>query len=368
MKRIALNGRFTSNKQPTGMHKAAFRLFDQILRRNRDFEFVVFADSLFPGVKAWERLPNIILVETPFQDWSKSHGHLWEQLQLSRLCEHFGCSLAHHPITTSPARKSKCKSVVTLHDLSYYRHPEWYSRTYRAGYSACATRGLKHADRVVTVSNYVFTQAQDFLRIPGDRLRMVHNGAIPLPPPSSVVESRAPYILCVDALNPQKNLTRLIRAFQILRKEFKELELYLMGQPQPGTSKTDARLAKLKDSRGVWKLGYLSEVELADAYARAAVFCYPSLEEGFGLPVLEALYMGTPVVTSNTSSLPEIAGPCSVLIDPLSVEAIAEGLRQALHFTTHQRNYFAQQGREWTTRFSWTAAADAYLKIYAELI
>jgi len=367
MKRIALNGRFTSSKQPTGTQKVAFHLFDQILRRNRDFELVVFADSLFPGVKAWEKLPNTHFVETPLQDWSRSHTHLWEQLQLPRHCQQFGCTLAHHPITTSPARKSKCKSVVTLHDLNYYRHPKWYSRTFRAAYSMFATRGLKHADRVVAVSNYVFKQAHDLLRIPEDRLRMVYNGAVSLPAPSPS-EAEAPYILCVGASPPHKNLSRLIRAFQILRKEFKDLELHLVGQPISGINKNNANLAQLMKMPGVIKLGYLSDEDLSTAYAGAAVYCYPSLEEGFGLPVLEALSLGTPVVTSNASCLPEIAGPCAVLVDPRSIEAIANGLRQALQFTPEQRSYLTQQGREWVSKFSWTAAADAYLQIYSELI
>jgi glycosyltransferase involved in cell wall biosynthesis len=368
MKRIALNGRFTGSKHPTGTQKAAFHLFDQILRRNRDFEFVVFADSLFPGVKAWDKLPNTLFVETPLQDWSPSHGHLWEQLQLPHHCRHYDCGLAHHPITTSPARKGNCKSLVTLHDLNYYRHPEWYSASFRTAYKLCATHGLKQADRVVTVSNYVFNQARDFLKIPEDRLRMVYNGAIPLPSAPPLAAPSAPYILCVGAMPPNKNLARLIRAFQILRKEFNELELHLVGQPHPRMNKKNPKLSKLMNSRGVIKLGYLSDSELASAYAGAAVYCYPSLEEGFGLPVLEALSIGTPVVTSNASCLPEIAGPCAVLVDPYSVEAIAEGLRHALHFTPDERSFLARQGREWTSKFSWAAAADAYLQIYSELI
>jgi glycosyltransferase involved in cell wall biosynthesis len=367
-KRIALNGRFTGSKQPTGTQKVAFHLFDQILRRNRDFEFVVFADSLFPGVKAWEKLPNTLFVETPLQDWSTAHGHLWEQLQLPRYCHHYGCTFAHHPTTTSPAKKGNCKSLVTLHDLNYYSHPKWYSASFRAAYGYCATRGLKQADKVVAVSNYVFNQARELLRIPEERLGMVYNGVAPLPPASFSIKTSAPYLLCVGALPTHKNLARLIRAFQIVRKEFDGLELHLVGQPPQRLIKKIPRLSRLMNSPGVVKLGYLSDTELASAYAGAALYCYPSLEEGFGLPVLEALSIGTPVVTSNTSSLPEIAGPCAVLVDPYSVEAIAEGLRQALHFTPEVRSFLARQGREWATRFSWAATTDAYFQIYSELI
>jgi len=368
MKRIALNGRFTGAKNPTGTQKAAFQLFDHILRRNHTFEFVVFADSFYPGVSAWERLPLVTFVETPFQEWSKFHGQVWEQLQLPRLCRYFDCDLAHHPITTSPARKSACKSLVTLHDLNYYRHPEWYSLSFRTAYALCATRGLRHADRVVTVSNYVLQQAQKLLRIPEERMRMVYNGTIPLPRIPKPTEIEAPYILCVGGLPPQKNLARLIRAFQLVRKEFEGLELHLAGQAHSRMNRKNRRLAKLMNSPRVKKLGYLSDEELAAAYAGASVFCYPSLEEGFGLPLLEAMSSGTPVVTSNASCLPEIAGSAAVLVDPLSVNAIAEGLQVALRFTPEERSFLAAQGRERTAQFTWTHAATAYMQIYAELL
>jgi len=367
MKRIALNGRFTGSPQPTGTQKVAFHLFDQILRRNREFEFVVFADSRFPGVAEWWDLPQTHLVEVPFQSWSKGHAHLWEQAELPRLCLVNECSVAHHPITTSPIWKSGCKSVVTLHDLNYHLHPKWYTASFRLAYALCATRGLRKAERVVAISNYVFEQARDLLPIPVERLRMVYNGAIPLQVKEPEEPPANPYILCVGALPPHKNLVRLIKAYQLLRGEFDGLELHLVGRPHPRMSRNDRALSRLLRSPGLTMLGYLSDSELAQAYAGAAVYCMPSLEEGFGLPLLEAMSVGTPVVTSQASCLPEVAGPSAVLVDPYKVEAIAAGLRQALRFTPAEKESRAAQGKAWASRFSWAATADAYLKIYAEL-
>lgn len=367
MNRIALNGRFTGTSQPTGTQKAAFHLFDQVLRRNRDFEFVVFADSRFPGVTEWQNLPQTKIVETPFQDWSKKSAHYWEQASLPRLCGHFRCDVVHHPITTSSWWKNGCKSVVTLHDLNYYLHPEWYSASFRMAYALCATPGLRGADRVVTISNYVFNQACDLFRIPENRLRMVYNGTVSLAVDPSLQKSVTPFVLCVGAHPPHKNLVRLIKAFQLIRADFDGLELHLAGRPHPHMERENHELPALLTSPGVKTLGYLSDTDLANAYTAADVFCFPSLEEGFGLPVLEAMSVGTLVVTSNVSCLPEIAGPSAILVDPHSVEAIAGGLRQALRLSPVERESRTAEGRAWATKFSWATTADAYLKIYAEL-
>ncbi len=114
-------------------------------------------------------------------------------------------------------------------------------------------------------------------------------------------------------------------------------------------------------------LGYLSEQELADAYAGAKLFCYPSLEEGFGLPVLESMILGGLVLTSNLSCLPEVSGPSAILVDPMSVDAIANGIRTGLNFSGDERARRVAEGQAWAARFTWDAAAGEYLKIYDEI-
>ncbi len=153
----------------------------------------------------------------------------------------------------------------------------------------------------------------------------------------------APTSCAVGSLQPHKNLPRLIRAYQQIRGEFPGLDLWVVGRPQPRFS-DQAELAGLLKSPGVKLLGYLSEADLMAAYRHARVYCYPSLEEGFGLPLLEAMQAGTLVVTSNLSCLPEIAGPASELVDPLSEEAIAGALRKTLTFSPGRTAAAARRG------------------------
>jgi len=364
---VALNGRFSGTPQPTGTQTVAFQLFDAIIRTRRDIEIVVFADPRFPGVEAWGKIAGTRLVTVPFQDWSRGRAQLWEQFRLPQLCRQWSCPIAHHPISTSPLWRRGIKSVVTLHDLNFYLHPEWYTSGFRLVQAFTLIPGAKRAERVVTISNYVFGQAKEHFGIPAERLRMVYNAVKPMEAKvTRETDDHRPRLLCVGSLQPHKNLSRMIRAFQRLQAEIPDLELHVVGRPQARFAK-DPELPGLLGSKGVKLLGYLSEEELANAYFNSTVFCYPSLEEGFGLPILEAMSVGAVVVTSNASCLPEIAGGGAILVDPFSVEAIAAGVRQALTLDSATRAGMIAKGREWARRFTWQRAADEYLKIYSEL-
>jgi glycosyltransferase involved in cell wall biosynthesis len=364
--KVALNCRFSGTLQPTGTQTAAFQLFDAILRAQRSIELVIFADARFPGVEAWKTIPAIHFVSVPFQNWSRGRSQLWEQFQLPRLCRQWKCGLAHHPISTNPVWHHGCKSVVTLHDLNFYLHPEWFTRGFRWVQNLAIIQSSRYAQRIVAISKYVCDHAKKHLPVSADRLRIVYNGVKPLRANGAATGPRR-RLLCVGSLQPHKNLPRLIRAFQQLRSEFPDLELHVVGRPQPRFAK-DPDLPRLLESPGVKVLGYLSEQALADAYATSAVFCYPSLEEGFGLPILEAMSVGTIAVTSNVSCLPEVAGGRAILVDPFSVESIADGLRQALTLEPSKREQMVIAGRDWAQQFSWGRAADEYLKIYSELL
>ncbi len=368
MPRIALNGRFSGTPQPTGTQTVAFALFDAIVRAlDRDTELVIFADSRFPGIAAWREAPNATVVETPFQDWSRGKAQLWEQFVLPHHARARGCRIAHHPITTSPIWKNGLRSIVTVHDLNFYHHPEWFSWKIRAVFMFTIVPGMRLADRLVTISNYVRDDVQRTFRAPDAAMRMVYNGVKPLALSPGPPAPDKPYLLCVGSLQPHKNLARLIRAYRLVKADYPDLELHVVGRPQPRFA-ANPELPALLGTPGVRVLGYLSEQQLGDAYRGAELFCYPSLEEGFGLPLLEAMTAGTLTLTSDASCLPEIAGGHSALVDPASDESVAEGIRRVLGLTPEQRAECVANGREWAAKFTWQAAARDYLAIYRELL
>jgi len=362
MSRVALNGRFSYALQPTGTQTVAYHLFDAIIRSSRDFEIVVFADPAFPGISEWGSVPKTKLIPVPFHEWSRSRAQLWEQLVLPWRCRREGCEIAHHPINTSPAFSPGVKSLVTLHDLNFLLHPEWYTRSFCLAYQMCALPGFQRADRVVAISDYVKDQAGVTLKIPATRLGRIYNGVKVLEA-APAAPGRARYIICVGSLQPHKNLPRTLRAFRSLRKIYPDLELRIVGRRQTRFVQ-DPELAELLETPGLEFLGYISDQELAQAYSDAALFCYPSLEEGFGLPVLEAMSLGTPVITSNVSCLPEISGGCAELVDPLSEPAIEAAMRKILDWSDAERSAVVQKGRAWAQKFTWEVAAEAYIDVY----
>jgi glycosyltransferase involved in cell wall biosynthesis len=234
-------------------------------------------------------------------------------------------------------------------------------------YALCAVPGVKASRRVVTISKYVREQAEKHFHLHPSQVNTIYNGVKTLHPISIPRQAGPRYLLCVNSLQPHKNLVRMIKAYLLVKQEHPDLELHVVGRPQPRFA-GDKELCSFLASPGVKVLGYLSEDDLASAYARATVFCYPSLEEGFGLPVLEAMSIGSLVLTSNVSCLPEISGPSVELVDPLSVSAITAGLRRLLALSDAERANRIRKGKRWAAKFSWQAAAQAYLNIYEELL
>ncbi len=365
---VALNCRFSGTLQPTGTQTAAFALFDAIVRLpERESPLVIFADPKFDGIGEWGDIRDVTLAPVPFSDWSRGKAQLWEQFALPGLCRKMHCAVAHHPITTSPFLTRGVKNVVTLHDLNFLKHPEWYSRSFRAVYSVTALPGLFRARRVVAISEYVREEASQRLGIEPERLRRVYNGVRFAIHEEPFAHSNVPYVLCVGSLQPHKNLARLIMAFRLLRERAPDLELWIAGRPQGGFTEMP-ELRDLLGTPGLQMLGYLSDEELQAAYANALAFCYPSLEEGFGLPMLEAMVCGTLVVASNASCLPEISGGHAELVDPLSPESIAAGIQAVLDLPPEERATRIRRARGWADGFTWQAAAWQYLNIYRELM
>lgn len=366
MDRVALNGRFCHHRHPSGTHTASFHLFDAILRNPRSLEMVVFADPEAPGVGEWRNLPGTIFHPVPFRSWSRARCQLWEQTVFPRRARRLGCGLGHHPMNTSPARPGKVRSLVTLHDLSFLLHPEWYHWTFRLAYRWVCLPGLQRVEKVVVISNYIRDQAILHLPITADKLRVISNGLVLLAE-AEPIRDVPPFIFAVGSYQPHKNLSRLLHAHRKLRQQFPNLELRLAGIPEKGF-RYETELGGQLEAPGVVRMGYLDAKTLTAHYRAAKVFCFPSLEEGFGLPVLEAMSQGTPVVTSRASCLPEVAGEAALLVDPTSVDEITQGLRTMLTMSEEERNRWARDGRERAAQFSWDRAARQYLDLYREIL
>jgi glycosyltransferase involved in cell wall biosynthesis len=280
-----------------------------------------------------------------------------------------GCDVVHitNPAGVPRVRKGQ-RLVVTVHDLAFEHFPEAFPPRWLRLYRAGLTAAVRRADAIVTPSR---ATADDVIARSGVAASRVH--VTPLaafeatgtPADADELASRgvrAPYVLFVGTLEPRKNLDRVIDAYRRLAADGLPHTLVVngpvgWGTPVPGRDRAGAGAGRI-----VWTDG-LHEPALDALYRGADAFDYPSLYEGFGLPVLEALARGVPVVTSTTSSLPEVAGDAAVLVDPTDVVAITEGLRRVLTDEALRAD-LAQRGPAQAARFSWAATARATLDVY----
>lgn len=272
-------------------------------------------------------------------------------------------------MTTSPAFNLGVRSIVTLHDLNFALRPEWYSPRFRAVYRVTALPGLRAADMVVAVSDHVREEALRCLRLRPEDTYRVYNGtnelrSDPAPEPQ---KTGTRYILSVGSLQPHKNLKRIVDAFLLVSEACPNLELWVVGRKQPRFRNNNEEENLLRHPK-IRSLGYLPDAELYEIYVNAAAFCYPSIEEGFGLPILEAMQAGVPVVTSDRSCLPEIAGGAAELADPFSVSSIANALKKMLSLSLSERDRVVSTGAARAKQFSWHTSAEAYLQLYRKLL
>jgi glycosyltransferase involved in cell wall biosynthesis len=259
------------------------------------------------------------------------------------------------------------RSVVTVHDLGWQVHPELYDRRLRWMYGGLFPWVLRRADRFIAVSRYT---ADDLVRragVPASRIDVIYHGLDPVfstrrdQPASS---SETPYVLAVGGVSPRKNTRRLIAAFSRWRARGARRAKYRLLIT--GTS-LDREFSRNGGGlpEGVSLLGYVDKAELPGLYAGAAAFLYPGIYEGFGLPIIESMACGTPVITSRTGAAPEIAGGAAILVDPFDLDSIAAGLDQAT--IPEEAERLRTLGFERIAPFDWGTAAAATLDVYRRL-
>jgi glycosyltransferase involved in cell wall biosynthesis len=254
---------------------------------------------------------------------------------------------------------------VTVHDLGWEIHPELYERRVRLMYRALFPWAVRRADRFIAVSRHT---ADDLIRragVPASRIDVVYHGLDPIfRPPADPPKVDDPYLLAVGGVSPRKNTRRVIEAFTRWRATGGQRRSYRLLVT--GTS-LDSEVSR--DSaglpEGVVLLGYVPTAELPRLYAGASALLYPGVYEGFGLPILEAMACGAPVVTSTTGAAPEIAGEAGVLVDPFDVDSIAAGLERVTEPEEARR--LRALGVERARGFTWDAAAAATVEVYRSL-
>lgn len=267
--------------------------------------------------------------------------------------------------------------VITAHDLSHVRYPQFHPAERVAFLSKHLRAALERADQVVTDSHFVAGEIAEVYRIPQSKITVTHLGAgaeFRERSAEEVAQTLARFglryrgfVLSVATLEPRKNVERLVAAYCALPEDMRlAFPLVLVGGGGWRDSDLRARIQELEAKGEAMRTGYLPRAQVVDLYSAAAVFAYPSLYEGFGLPVLEGFASGTPVLTSNVTSMPEVSGGAAVEVDPLSVDAIADGLGRLLA-NADLAGRHAELGLSRAKAFSWRACAEQTLAVYRKM-
>lgn len=262
------------------------------------------------------------------------------------------------------------RAVSTFHDL-FVMTSEYSTPDYRARFSTLAQHAAERSDRIAAVSAFTAGQTADLLGFPRERIVVVPHGVDPPPqfPDNELKDFRhehglqRPFLLNVGALQERKNIIRLVEAFERLPGE---LLLVLAGSTGYGGERIAARIAASPAGERIRQLGYVDDDAKAKLYRTAHALAFPSLDEGFGIPILEAMSASLPVLTSNCSAMPEVAGDAAVLVDPHNSAAIAEGLERIVE-DEDLRQSLREKGLARAAEFTWPQAAEKMLALYREL-
>ena len=276
--------------------------------------------------------------------------------------------VVHGPNFVVPPARNAAR-LATVHDLTAVRFAELVTSDV-GRYPALIRRAVAGGAHVHTVSQYVADEVIDTFAIPPDRVHVVPNG---VPPVAGGVAARGlamagggPYVLALGTIEPRKDLPSLVQAFDAVAACEPELRLVIAGPDGWGTAELARAIDGAAHRSRIVRRGWVAPGERADLLAGATVFAYPSRYEGFGIPPLEAMTAGVPVVTTRAGALPETVGDAALLVDAGDVDALGSAIAAVLHDTTRRAGLVAR-GRVRAARFSWRATADGLAAVYGEM-
>ncbi len=368
---------FSQNYRNGGVSRYIRYLLTELAKRPGEHEYTVFVN----GNEVVERLnahhPQITYLSAPWPESRPAARVAWEQFTLPNLLRQKHIDVLHSPVNVLPTwLPSNCATVVTLHDLAFLRFPEVLTQAKRMYHRAFTVRSLRHATRLIAVSESTRQDIHELVGIPLERIQTVYpciNEHF-----SNVIEEEQVtmfrqkkglsegYILYMGTLEPRKNIPTLLDAYAQLRRNSRVREkLVLAGGKGWLYDAIFEKVRQLNMEADVIFPGFVADSEQALWYAAASTFAYPSLYEGFGLPVAEALASGIPTVTSNVSSLPEAGAGVALCVNPRDVQALSEALYKSLNDTTF-RQHCQRMASSIIQRFSAATMAAQTITVYEQ--
>ncbi|QCJ45969.1 glycosyltransferase family 1 protein [Haloprofundus sp. MHR1] len=347
MMKVGVNARTFTVDEPGGAVQTSIKHTKGLIERD-DTDVVLF------GAKELELVfPDTPLVTTGYPVPSQMYGLLWERVALPTLADRSDIDVLYCPNGNAPATRTSCPVVMCIHDVNALKG--WSSGVHQLYRKTTVPRGAKLADTITTVSEFSKGEIVQHLNVPESKVSVVYNGVdesfftTKSEPLDGLPEN---YLLFVGSMNPRKNLERVVKSYVAIKEQTNlPHELVIIGPENKNIFKG----VDIESRDNIVTPGFVTEEELKFAYENADVFVFPSLYEGFGLPPLEALACGTPVVASETTSLGEILQKGCILVDPEDVQGITDAIVQILEDEQLARNLITQ-GKAYAREFTWKNA------------
>lgn len=357
--------------KPAGAGRYAIELVSQLSLVSDEVGLVVKSGDL----AFWRKISSRDAVVTA--PGNRPLRIAWDRLFLARQLERHRAALYHGIHYTIP-HGFRGRRVATIHDMTMIEHPEWHEKIKVAYFSAAIRYAVAHADAIVVPSEFTKTRLKvHFGDL--DNVHVIHHGvdremfrpraADSVSPDHSATSgsvARERVVLHIGTIEPRKNIENLVRAFDLVAQKDADLRLLLVGQKGWKSEEVYARVRSSRFSDRIGQVGYLSEEELTGTLRNAACVVYPSFAEGFGLPVLEAMAAGVPVVTSAESVMEEVAGGCAWLCNPMDPSEIAARIEEAMS-GSEQVISKVTEGIKRSAEFDWGKSAREHLKVYESL-
>lgn len=302
---------------------------------------------------------------------------LWRDVILPLKLKNLELDLLHDPrqIGFPPLFSVPFKTIITIADLMPMLFPKLYSVRAVMRHKLLGAKIIRSADRIIAISESTKRDLINYLKAPEEKIRVIYLAAgnnFKQLQPGEVAEFKHkynldfPFILFVGLLHPPKNIPRLIRAYHKISNPGLGHKLVIAGKKGPKCKEIFETAEKLNLQREVIFTGYIPDDDLPRLYNAADLFVFPSLYEGFGMPPLEAMACGTPVITSNTSSLPEVVGDAGITLNPYDVDGLARAMQEVLT-NDRLRLKMVKKGLEQAKKFSWEKAAKETLRVYESM-
>ncbi len=360
--------------QPGGAGNYIIHLIRALASLSNEYQFTIFAHH--SGRDLIDSPPSSRMNWVLIPDKSPARRLVWEQVTFPRLVRQSRVGLLHSLHYTRPLFLA-CSSVVTFHDMTFFLYPHLHTRSKRIFFPSAIRLSARLADALIAVSENTKNDAIRLLGVPGDKITAIPHGVgeefHPITDARLLDDIRLKFslpqdfILNVGVVEPRKNLTLLLKSYQQLHSQGISLPLVIVGGLGWMYEDVFRQVESLGIKEQVYFTGYVPDHDLPIIYNLARVFVYPSIYEGFGLPPLEAMACGTPVITTAVSSMPEHVADAGILIPPQDENALTNALQKLINDSTLQEE-LSSKGPERASQFTWKRTAQETIKVYQSVL